>query len=123
MMRNLNKLAAIGSSIALGIGATACGSESTAKHQKPKARQAEISTKYFPNGTRELKVSGSISDDLNGLSHKAYPKSILQFCDGHDLVEETLEPYKDQGTSIERTVDYPACVNDGILTPADFSDK
>jgi hypothetical protein len=41
------------------------------------------------------------------------------FCDGRDLVSETLNTGSGD-SSITRTVNYPPCA-DGKLTPSDFS--
>lgn len=74
---------------------------------------------YSEDGSRTIYLEGSseIQDSTFVGAH------IYQFCDGKDLVEETLRHYRvAAGVAISRTVQYPACA-DGKLTEADFQTK
>ena len=71
---------------------------------------------YSEDGSRTIYLSGSADKD------DAYyvGANIYQFCDGKDLVEETLRHWRvAAGIAISRSVQHPACA-DGKLTEADF---
>lgn len=103
------------------ISTAACGSSKehdTAVVQTDKSGTGPTVTyKYHSNGTREIIISrDGLSDDA------ATANTILEFCDGPDLVEESENntPNDWPGGGLARTVSYPAC-KDGKLTPSDFS--
>lgn len=106
---------ALGSALALsGLALSACSSDEYG-NEPDNSTLAEttsgnaISHEYRQDGTRLTAI-----DDLFS--------SVLAYCDGHDLIEQTRH-YKrydsGSGNSIERSVEHPACI-DGRLTPEDF---
>ena len=77
-------------------------------------------TKYFDDGTRLIKFSGQ---EVHSPDYGYTPNDIYEFCDGRDLVEETLTYVGGNGElpeSLSRSVNHPACA-DGKLTPSDFT--
>lgn len=102
----------------LGIGSAACSSADKAESVKEQTTNTStpyspnrVEAKYFGNGTRTLIMIGG-NYEHGGL------KDIFEFCDGRDLVEET---FTTQGaSSVERSTDHRACIDDGKLTPEDF---
>jgi len=117
------RVGAVAAAVALGLGVTACGSsgKSSREADQPSSgtsrldsSEVAVSAQYFSNGTRELHLNTS------GEAH-AY-NNIFEFCDGNDMVEETIRDFygsAGETSAISRSVDYPGCT-DGKLTPADF---
>lgn len=78
------------------------------------ANNLKITTDYFPNGIRILRYlqnDGGIFIEM------------IDSCDGSDFIEqiEFLEyGYQPAGNSTSRRENFPACADDGKLTPEDF---
>ena len=90
------------------LGLAACGSSGSSSTEVTHESNQDnsITYKYFDNGTRTI----NFSDD--------YYATILDFCDGPDLVEQTKWD-SHAGNNVTRSVDHPAC-KDGRLDPEDF---
>lgn len=122
--------AVIATALTLALGVTACGSSEKTKDSAKPPAQLQIAANSgvsvrkttFANGTRLIRLTGAVDQHSNVGN---YPVDIFEFCDGNDLVEETLNyEYGDYpviaGGSVSRSVDYTGCV-DGKLTPSDFA--
>lgn len=71
---------------------------------------------YSEDGSRTIYLDGSIENQ----GYNFVGAYIYQFCDGKDLVEETLRNWRvAAGIAVSRSVLHPACA-DGKLTEADF---
>ena len=78
---------------------------------------------YFDNGTVEIQMNGGTSDSNNNNNgNGSAPANILEFCQGPNLIIETLNDrlgVGNQSTSANMVPNFSGCA-DGKLTPADF---
>lgn len=99
----------------VGLGLIACGSEDeqkTSADTLPKgvsSGEVGFKAEVYANGTRKITFS-----------EKGHDFSILQACDGKDLVEITNHIQASSGNGIQRSPLHRACADDGRLSPADF---
>ena len=76
---------------------------------------------YFADGTVEIQMNGGTSDSNNN-NNGSTPANILEFCQGPNLIIETLNDrlgVGNQSTSANMVPNFSGCA-DGKLTPADF---
>ena len=106
--RNLLMAATLAGAVALA----GCSGQSGAE-PVPAPVEPSVSAQYYTNGLRVIHYH---NDD-----HQY--ADILEFCDGPDLVEQTVNPFNEghsgTGNALERTPKHPACA-DGRLDAADF---
>lgn len=72
------------------------------------------SVEYAADGSRLIRIEGYLND-----RYDKFPSFIYEFCDGGDLVEQSLGEKGYPAGSIERSVGHAACT-DGRLTESDF---
>ena len=105
------------------LGVSACAESSATARSTPEApkRNPGIahSVEYYADGSRVIHLRGNT---LDGNEAMTFPLDIYQFCDGKDMVEQTLGERGYASGAITRDINYPACT-DGILTASDFSSK
>jgi hypothetical protein len=120
--------------IAIALGASACGGNSSKKSEQGdvnkvtrsaredgNSKAPSIEVTYYPNGTRSINIKQTDSTETGvGYGNPTANLVVIQECDSGDLVEANVE-YSDSSTSdtYQRTPNYPACDN-GTLTPEDF---
>lgn len=110
--------------VALAAGITALGlasPEATAadpKKHAPSKSEITVSTQYYSDGTRMLRYHGTATTE-NGAGYD-FPSDVFEFCDGPDLVEQTLGTQNFPAGSMNRISNYHGCVDDGKLTKRDF---
>ena len=82
---------------------------------------------YFADGTVEIQMNGGTSDSNNNNNgNGSTPANILEFCQGPNLIIETLNDGNNlgdfpgnQSSSANMVPNFSGCA-DGKLTPADF---
>lgn len=107
--------------IIIGLGLVACGEDSSTPAdptvQTEEGNDTSRTVEYFNDGTRIIRFNGTL-ENLDG--DNQFPADILQFCDGTDLVEQSLGVRGYPAGDINRTTTHSACA-DGMLTEPDFN--
>lgn len=92
-----------------------CGESSPLDSDEERTTNPTITHTYYDSGLRRIEYHGEAG-------HYA---DVLQFCDGHDLVEQTdfqRIQRGGSGNSLTRSVGHQAC-EDMVLTNVDFEAK
>jgi hypothetical protein len=119
MFEKLNKPELAVLSVAVALGASACGSSKPAEAVKsasnPQGSGLVYEVTYFPDGSRRLKPSGDNSFDLS---------PIRQWCDGGNLEQQTEASSNGshsygEASPTSMSPNDSKC-EDGKLTPSDF---
>jgi hypothetical protein len=131
ILKYRREVAAVALGVTAALGITACGSAQTpAKSAEATAGSASspISQKvnYLSNGMRVIVYKGQLYDDpeANPRYEKLdIPSDLLEFCDGGDLVTQTLGYNGGLSTSVDRSSSPTSLAKcaDGKLTASDFT--
>lgn len=134
LLKYKREVAAITLGLTTALGLTACGGSgendnkqaeaSSEKDKSPIRREV----KYTPNGMRLVLFKGQIFDSpyANPRYENAdSPSDTLEYCEGGDLMTQTLGYYNSSSTSIDRSSSPSSLAKcaDGVLTPEDYEAK